>query len=92
MAMHLRVAFGGLDLMRDRDLPAGSTLRGALMQDANYLRALARDCRALSEMATEPEDIKQWRMWAADFTDAADDAERQAGEREEAETAVHRRS
>ena len=50
------------------------------MQDVNYLRDLARHCRALLKTAKEPEVIDQLRVWAVDF---ADEAERRAGEREE---------
>jgi hypothetical protein len=53
------------------------------MQDVNYLRDLARHCRALLKTAKEPEVIDQLRVWAVDFADEADDAERRAGEREE---------
>jgi hypothetical protein len=56
---------------------------GRVMQDVNYLRDLARHCRALLKTAKEPEVIDQLRVWAVDFADEADDAERRAGEREE---------
>jgi hypothetical protein len=61
------------------------------MQDANYLRALARHCRALSKTAMEPEVIEQLRVWAVDFADEADEEERQAVEREEFGAATHHR-
>jgi hypothetical protein len=56
------------------------------MQDANHLRDLARRCRALSKTAMEPEVIEQLRLWVVDFLNEADDVERRAGERDEAET------
>jgi hypothetical protein len=37
----------------------------------------------LLKTAKEPEVIDQLRVWAVDFADEADDAERRAGEREE---------
>ena len=55
------------------------------MHDANYFRGRARRCRALSKTAMYPEVIEQLRVWAADFAEEADDTERRAAEREEAE-------
>jgi hypothetical protein len=63
------------------------------MHDANYFRGRARRCRALSKTAMEPEAIEQLRVWAADFTEEADDAERRAAaEREEAGAGADDRS
>jgi hypothetical protein len=53
------------------------------MHDTNYFRDRAQRCRALSKTAMEPEVIEQLRVWAADFAEEADDAERHALEREE---------
>jgi hypothetical protein len=60
------------------------------MQNANYLRELPRQCRARSKDAIEPEVIEQLRVWAVDFADEADGAERGAAQGEEATAAYHR--
>src|SRR4029077_1294732 len=39
-------------------------------------------CRALSRTADDPELVDQMRIWAVDFADEADEAERRAVERE----------
>ena len=52
------------------------------MHDPNSLREQARRCRALSKTAVEPEVIEQLRVWAVDFAEEADQAERPEVERE----------
>ena len=52
------------------------------MSDADYFRQLARRCRLLSKTAIVPEVIEQLRLWAGDFADRADEAERRATEPE----------
>ena len=49
------------------------------MSVPNYFRNLARRCLVLSKTAVEPEVIEQMRVWAADFADEADQAERRDG-------------
>lgn len=51
------------------------------MRDPHYLRHQARRCVALSKTAIEPEIIEQFRVWALDLADEADEVERQAVER-----------
>jgi hypothetical protein len=53
------------------------------MTHANYLREWARRCRAISQIATQPELIYQLQAWAIEFDRDADEAERHAAEREE---------
>jgi hypothetical protein len=45
------------------------------MADANYLRERARRCRALSQIATDPEVIRQLQVWAIEFDLGAEAAE-----------------
>ena len=52
------------------------------MKYADHFRELARRCRRLSKTAVDPELIEQSRVWAVDFADEADEAERRAVERE----------
>ena len=52
------------------------------MKYADHFRELARRCRRLSKTAVDPELIQQSRVWAVDFADEADEAERRAVERE----------
>ena len=52
------------------------------MKYADHFRELARRCRRLSKTAVDPELIEQSRVWALDFADEADEAERRAVERE----------
>jgi hypothetical protein len=52
------------------------------MHDPNSLREQARRCRALSKTAVEPEVIEQFRVWAVDLAEEADQAERRDVERE----------
>lgn len=52
------------------------------MHNPNSLREQARRCRALSKTAVEPEVIEQLRVWAVDFAEEADQAERPEVERE----------
>jgi hypothetical protein len=52
------------------------------MNDPTSLREQARRCRALSKAALEPEVIQQLRVWAVDFADEADQAERREVKRE----------
>ena len=52
------------------------------MKYAEYFRKLALRCRALSRTADDPELVDQMRIWAVDFADEADEAERRAVERE----------
>ena len=56
------------------------------MPDAGYFRELARRCSALAEVATEPEVKEQLLLWAVEFADQADEAERRATGREEGDT------
>ena len=53
------------------------------MRDAEYFRRQARRCRALSKTAIQPEQIEQFRMWAAELAEEADHVERRAVKREE---------
>jgi thiaminase len=59
------------------------------MPDANYFRELARRCCTLAKAANVPEIKEQLRVWAVEFADQADEAERRAAEREGPE-APHR--
>ena len=52
------------------------------MKNAEDFRELARRCRVLSKTADDPDLIEQVRLWAADFADEADEAERCAVERQ----------
>ena len=52
------------------------------MKYADHFRELARRCRRLSKTAVDPELIQQSWVWAVDFADEADEAERRAVERE----------
>jgi hypothetical protein len=52
------------------------------MKYVDHFRELARRCRRLSKTAVDPELIEQSRVWAVDFADEADEAERRAVERE----------
>jgi len=52
------------------------------MPDADYFRELARRCCTLAMASIVPEVKEQLRLWAAEFADQADDAERRAAERE----------
>ena len=45
------------------------------MADANYLRERARRCRALSQIAADPEVIHQLQVWATEFDQDAEAAE-----------------
>jgi hypothetical protein len=62
------------------------------MSDVDHLRDCARRCRGLSKIAIEPDVIEQLRVWAVDFADEADEEERRAAEREEAEAAAYHRA
>jgi hypothetical protein len=53
------------------------------MRDPHYLRDQARRCLALSKTSIEPEVIEQFRVWALDLADEADEVERQAVGREQ---------
>jgi len=53
------------------------------MRNAEYFRNQARRCRALSKTAIHPEQIEQFRMWAVELAEEADEAERRASKREE---------
>ena len=48
------------------------------MKDADYFRELARRCCVLLKVAVEAEVIEQLRVWAVEFADEADEAERRA--------------
>ena len=50
--------------------------------DPNFLREQARRCRLLSKTAVEPEVIEQFRVWAVDLAEEADQADRRDIERE----------
>jgi hypothetical protein len=56
------------------------------MPDVSYFRELARRCRTLASVATEPEVQEQLRLWAVEFADQADEAERHAAGCEESDT------
>ena len=60
------------------------------MHDPNSLREQARRCRSLSKTALEPEVIEQLRVWAAELTEEADQAEWRAAEEEETIVSVSR--
>ena len=49
------------------------------MVDASYLRERAQRCRALAQIAGEPEVIYQLQVWAAEFDQDADELERSGG-------------
>jgi len=53
------------------------------MRDAEDFRKQARRCRALSKTAIQPEEIEQFRMWAVELANEAEEAERRAAKREE---------
>ena len=55
------------------------------MPDAAYFRELAWRCCTLAKAAIVPEVEEQLRLWAVEFADQADEAERNAAEREEAD-------
>ena len=55
------------------------------MPNPSYLRELARRCRALLEVATEPHTIEQLRLWAVELRDQADAARRFIAEGEDIE-------
>jgi hypothetical protein len=52
------------------------------MKYVEYFRTLARRRRVLSKTAADPELVEQARVWAADFADEADKAERRAVDRD----------
>jgi hypothetical protein len=47
-----------------------------------FVRALARQCSELMTTAIKPEVIEQLRMWAVEFTDKSNQAQRHAANRE----------
>jgi hypothetical protein len=51
------------------------------MPDADYVRELARRCRTPARAAIVPEIKGQLRLWAVEFADKADEAERHSPER-----------
>jgi hypothetical protein len=51
------------------------------MKYSEYFRKLARRCRVLSKTAVDLELIEQTRVWAVDFADEADEAERRSNGR-----------
>ena len=53
------------------------------MPNASYFRELARRCCALAKVAAEPEVEEQLRLWAVEFADQADEAERRSAGRKE---------
>jgi hypothetical protein len=46
------------------------------MRDPEFLRKQAQRCRALLKIAVEPEAIEQFRVWAVELADEADEVER----------------
>jgi len=52
------------------------------MPDAGYFRELERRCCDLAKVATEAEVKEQLRLWAVEFADQADEAERRAAKGE----------
>ena len=56
------------------------------MRTADYFRALARRCCTLAKAAIAPEVKEQLRLWAVEFAEQADEAERRAAAHEEATT------
>jgi hypothetical protein len=46
------------------------------MKHAEYFRNLARLCRVLSKNSDDPQLVDQMRVWAVDFAEEADKAER----------------
>ena len=58
------------------------------MHDPQSLREQARRCRALSKTAVEPEVIEQFRLWAVELAEEADQAEWRAAEGEETVVSV----
>jgi hypothetical protein len=56
------------------------------MPDARYFRELARRCCTLARAAVLPEVKDQLRLWAVEFADLADEADRSTAERGEADT------
>jgi len=53
------------------------------MADVNYLREWARRCRALAQIASQPEVMYQLQVWAMEFDRDADQAEALAAKRED---------
>ena len=53
------------------------------MADVNYLREWAQRCRALAQIAPQPEVMYQLQVWAMVFDRDADQAEALAAERED---------
>jgi hypothetical protein len=57
------------------------------LADANYLRERAQRCRALAQITTDPEVIRQLQIWAMEFDGDAEAAERgRPAEEEEPDT------
>ena len=56
------------------------------MPNASDFRELARRCCALAKVATEPEVKERLRLWAVEFANEADEAERRAAGRKEGDT------
>jgi hypothetical protein len=56
------------------------------MPDASDFRELTRRCCALAKVATKPEVKEQLRLWAVEFANEADEAERRATGRREGDT------
>jgi hypothetical protein len=52
---------------------------------ANYFREWAQRCRALSQIATNPQVAYQLQVWAIEFDRDADEEERHAVEQKEPE-------
>ncbi len=46
------------------------------MSEAEYFRDKARRCRELLALALKPEVIEQLRLWAIEFDEQADSAEK----------------
>lgn len=59
------------------------------MADTSYFREWARRCRALAQIASQPEVMYQLQVWAVQFDRDADQAESRAVEPEDP-TASHR--
>ena len=53
------------------------------MHDPSSLREQARRCRALAKTAVEPEVIEQFRVWAVELAEEADQVEWGAAQEEE---------
>jgi hypothetical protein len=60
------------------------------MADASYFREWAQRCRALAQVASDPEVIYQLQVWAMEFDRDADEAERRSREREEPDAQLGR--